>query len=1019
MKRYLNFDNLLLLSSGIIFIISVYFIVNDQNLINLIEKNSSESVANLQKINNDVRIRYKESLKWLPTSKTTKLYNNQLIFSGENSSANVVFNKGSLVLMNSNSLIEVSGESKLSIIEGDINFNIKEPMFIILSGNKINLSKDSKFLVQKSKDKNAMQLTVIEGVSNIETKSGKIIEITKNKQINITENGEFSVKSFSVTELNPSVGEYIYIPSDKDQILSWSYKKDAYQYKVLIANNANLKDAKVLYSKKKEIQIPNIINCRLCYWKVTALGINKKQLDESTINSFSILPNNSPQIISPLNKTVYAIETASKLVGFEWKKNPDHKSFQLRYKHSMSEWQSVTSKTNFVSLELKSNDYTWQIQAKHPDNTLTPWSQELIFKISKAKILLAPKISSPINRRIYFYINEPIKLMINLDLDPKNQASIKEYIVLLSRDKKFLKKNTIVHSSTNQKIEMSLKDVGKYFWKSYYRTKSELKSQETEIQNFSIKAPPILEPIEIDNEEQQINVKSSKFPLIYKIFNMIFPSAHAAEISHRVNWKKHLLANAYYFEFFSDREMSDIIIQKEIKENHIEVQLTKAGVYFWRVMAIDKYARKGKPSKLVKLTVKPKKIESLTAKTLSVKTPFGISKKSKIHLNWEGSKLNKEYKITLLNKKTGQTQNYYSKETELDLNIDAGTDYEWSVEGLDDERNKKTQKQTYPLNTKTEYYLIQPKLNKPTECENKENIIASWSKVPSAKSYNIEMSKDKNFKEIIFKEMRTDTKILIPKIGLKKNKLYYFRVNAQNQETLSDMSNTEFYGFNAKNLTSYDINLASMSYDIKQSSPSSTIDSSKATASLYGFTADYRTPFTLFHHQLFLAVNLSYYMGQGEITTQNNKSDADLTFTAYSAGIMDKFFVSEKVSLFYSFGYNFFSSFFLSGVQDNIKILANDENSLGMGIHSEFTFSNDHIINIGVESLSLSRLSQDESFLKISAMYNYPWNNKYRLNFGSEIRTYEKNGILVDRENAVVSISENQITLFIGFKNYF
>ncbi len=208
-KIYLAISSLIVLLSS-----AVYF--NSAKIFNSMTPKPSGFIGVISSSKNDVRIRYGDSVSWLPANKDEELFSDSYVFTGEGSDAKLLFVDQSVILLSKNSLVHLnfsSLESKLSnkknevgleLISGKVNVKLNEKS--MLDKVKVNdsiLELDEKSIVRvdiANSGKN-VQVSVVEGGVDVRDKRQGRIPVKKGESLGVSEKEKPENKKLSEEEL--------------------------------------------------------------------------------------------------------------------------------------------------------------------------------------------------------------------------------------------------------------------------------------------------------------------------------------------------------------------------------------------------------------------------------------------------------------------------------------------------------------------------------------------------------------------------------------------------------------------------------------------------------------------------------------------------------------------------------------------------------------------------------------------------------------------------------------------------
>jgi hypothetical protein len=290
------------------------------------------------------------------------------------------------------------------------------------------------------------------------------------------------------------------------------------------------------------------------------------------------ISNDTIQVISPANDT----KIESNIVNFAWNstKGVDKYRIQIFESNQVLVLDSLTTKTN-ITLPLKAGNYIWRVRGEN-------YAYESIYSFPSNFSTIIPDdltnqqviLSSPENDKFVNFINISLNWVA---LDNATNYSVK--IVNTATNQEIFSKDSI--SDTYITLDVPNLADGNYEW----RVKA--KNTDTETKQYSSRKFNI----DTTNPNQPTNV---------------FPSDNAIQtINSNINFTWSIAPDTgiikspitYVIEFSNNVDFTTIIQTKNSTSTSIQQSFSNAGVYYWRVKALDEAGNIGTNSTVFKFTI--------------------------------------------------------------------------------------------------------------------------------------------------------------------------------------------------------------------------------------------------------------------------------------------------------------------------------------------------------------------------------------------------------------------------------
>jgi hypothetical protein len=221
----------------VVFAIAMLFMFNDSWLRNLFSLGSSGKViAKVSRTDNDIRRRTLKEIAWYSLNEGEDIFENDMVFSGRDSSASVKFTDGSNFEIDQNSLVifrSKNGKAEISLKYGKFEGQIAagQTMNILVGGKSRTISSDgnSKIVIEKGAT-GATEMRVLSGSLSIDNKI-----VNTNQKLEILETGALSdIHPVSLDLLKPLNQEKIWIKTGDPLQFAWSEsaKNSSYSIKI-------------------------------------------------------------------------------------------------------------------------------------------------------------------------------------------------------------------------------------------------------------------------------------------------------------------------------------------------------------------------------------------------------------------------------------------------------------------------------------------------------------------------------------------------------------------------------------------------------------------------------------------------------------------------------------------------------------------------------------------------------------------------------------------------------------------
>lgn len=590
----LNFektDRNILLVAICCLVISSGLLLDDSWLFQLgNDSDQLEHIGDIEVSEKDVRRRHKTNFTWTPIKVGSNVYQGDSIYTGKDSIAKIITQKGEEIRVAANSLVVIN--SKADGINLDISFGSvkgrvdKGKKLTISNNNTITELTGSNALIEVDAGSGEnVVVNVIEGEVNLKTNNGTQL-LRKNQVKTLTP--ENTVEDFNKIEfITPVTNTKIRTGVNDEIDFVWTSKKPLKNIEVKVALDKDF--TKVLYKSNSEMnkkQIRNLPKDKPLYWQVTS------KESKSDISQFVIVGDIPPDPVYPkTGEHLYFDRTQSSEQGLDvnlvWEANSYAENFEVQISNNQyfdNIIKTISSKdSSTFTGKLMSGEYYWRV--KSSDFPGLDWSEVAYFNIGDAPMKkIAPPPSRMKNETLLLLTknnNLSTSRMLALDAYKRQQyvkkfpiikwapiANATDYKVEISRSAKFA--DPLV-SITVQKPYFIWRQalVGNYYWRVRANTPKYTVSTASEARFFKVRlAPPASKTKEKFVEEVEdlafINVKPAPFPL---------------------NWNATVFTKKYEVEFAANPAFKNAL-RFVTQKNSKPVAVDRPGTFYWRVRSI-------------------------------------------------------------------------------------------------------------------------------------------------------------------------------------------------------------------------------------------------------------------------------------------------------------------------------------------------------------------------------------------------------------------------------------------------
>lgn len=618
------------------------------------------------------------ALDWRDAASGNSLSENQLVYTDNASSAEIVFTTGTSLTVGENSLIKLratGSEEAMDLSKGFIRAKLDadRPLKVQMNGEDFVVTGDNADIQINLQDEKG-EIGVLAGEVNV-VSEGMSETLTPESALAI-EGKKIQKKLIHLRVVSPAQNEVRYLAVTPAAVnFSWEPSEKA---KVVLSKFPSLKNPSVIEGSSNASMA---LNPGLYYYRI------ENDQGTSLLRSMRIVKEEMPNLIRPLSSdSVDVVEGVSNEVLLQWK-NSEQLNYELewddgelhraqvrgtrrlvpvratstfqwraRIKEEMrpealwSEWQTVnvnTIKSPVLPVDLKPHDvdyqtyqkpdelieltwksetpvglelreptgkvhavrvnsntytykaqsggtYSWRVQAQDSYFRKSAWTDWKTFTIED----LSQEVSENKIQRIQ--LKKPDQ-SITFNWEKEGQTIT---VFELAKDPQF---QTIVKRSETRSdsAQVNVPVVGTYYWRSRQFNDDGTVSSSEPKRVIIEPVPALIKPEKLPDLEVPLEEVPKK-SVLWKIFDLILPSAHAEEAKGRVRIElpSKEEGKAYVIRIYRDEELTDLVFEKEVSGKVFEWENAEPGVFYWQYAVVDFWDRKSLFSDPSHLTVK-------------------------------------------------------------------------------------------------------------------------------------------------------------------------------------------------------------------------------------------------------------------------------------------------------------------------------------------------------------------------------------------------------------------------------
>lgn len=759
-------DQILLALGGLLILFSSYQLFFQKS-----ESGEGLTLGTLTSTMSVVKTKRALSLDWRDASSGNELTENQLIYTDNNSSAEVIFTQGSALSIGENSLVKLKTagtEQSMDLEKGFIRAKIDsdQPIVVQMNGENYLVSgKNADIQINLQDEKG--EIGVLSGEVKIE---GAGISENLNTETAMNIDGDKLIKKaiyFKTTA--PLQGEVKYSVAVPTMVrFNWEPQEEA---RILVSRSQAMTNPQTVAGHSG---VTTDLPPGLYYFRV------ESEKGISLITPFRIIQEIPPKLLRPLTgDEVKVLQDQNATLLLQWK-NDERLNYQLEWKIGEKIFSSQVAGSSAVIKISESGPVEWRVKINSEKRPEALWSEW-----QNVSVLLVPLPSVPtelapheIEFQTYETPNEKVDLSWNsvhpVELELKDPTGKIHYQKVVE--------NTFSWTATLG---------GAYQWRvrsidNHLRT-----SQWSEWRDFLIED---LSQMKSAEGVQRIQLKKPDQSVTF--------SWQTAEGSTSV------------FELAKDAKFKQIVKRIEANKDSAKVSIPETGAYYWRSreilpdgtlnvsepkrVIIEPVPAPLKPDKLPDLSVPLEELPQTTSFSfwdLIISSAHADELKGLARIELPTKEEAKEYVIKVFRDEALTELLFEKRSTEKTFVWEEATPgtYYWQYAVIDywDRQSLFSDPAILTITGELVPLPEKPKLFSPiraVEIDGKEAVL-KWSDSDANERYLVEISKDEDFKKIIAKKESKKPTLDFSDVTFTPE-LYYWRVKAYNKKKKEVVSNT-------------------------------------------------------------------------------------------------------------------------------------------------------------------------------------------------------------------------------------
>lgn len=546
--RLKSFDNYLIAMMGLLALISLYMLYGIKYFTSKTE--NQMKIASIVEQIKTVKRKRDFYQSWVDVNPGDGLSQNDEIYTHEQSSAKIYFEKGPEINLFENSLLRIktlNKENILNLERGNLTARLSKDspkLDVVLNGKKYSFeSQNANIQIEQGAIENKFLLLEGRAKLNINQTSQEIGAnqvIIQNKST-----GSLKIKELPFILKNPLHNSVSYFSKDIEMDFSWSYTSLRGPAQILIAKDSDFKDI-VVHETISEDHFRSLFDkAGIYYWKL----VSTDEL-EGGIRSFAIVEE-QPLALNLDKNIIYKAPKLAEKILISWPQDKA-KKFLLKIERPNKNVDEIEVAQNNYELPIdETGSYHISVKVNDENRPQAIWSHPSPLEVIEAQAINITSNTAELIEKVN-YNQESTSLLLSWNAP----SSGVNYIVKLIKDNK---KQEI--QTQNTSLPIALTEAGDYQWEIEGKTPSGIVTNVIK-GRVIVKAP--LRLIQTPSEGAVIELEKPDQLVSFK-------------------WDHIQNTKDYQFELSNDQAFSKIIYERSIETNSHSTTVAQTGRYFWRV----------------------------------------------------------------------------------------------------------------------------------------------------------------------------------------------------------------------------------------------------------------------------------------------------------------------------------------------------------------------------------------------------------------------------------------------------
>lgn len=322
-------------------------------------RNDIDKIATIHFKRNISQRKFNDRVVWERLQQDSELYNNDVIRTSDGAEAVIMFNDGTKVDLNENTMIQIvmekDGSVKLAVdggnVEVDTTASTSETVQLSMNdGSSVNLEKGSRVTAAAPTGESGAvsSITVQDGNAVVSTAGGESKKISNGEAVSIEKNGSLSAQEITVTSISKNLR--LYKIGNKVEPVKLSWQTSAPNVTAEVALDKSFAKIVSAHNERGSSSIDIIPKAddKKLFWRLYP-DDNK---EKSVQGAITVIELTGAALTSPLDNSVFGYRTELPTLRFNWKED----SYAESYKLEISRTPDFTSP--LISESVKANSYS-------------------------------------------------------------------------------------------------------------------------------------------------------------------------------------------------------------------------------------------------------------------------------------------------------------------------------------------------------------------------------------------------------------------------------------------------------------------------------------------------------------------------------------------------------------------------------------------------------------------------------------------------------------------------------------